>query len=199
MADLIAQGPELSHRWRRTLPRDKAVVVGRQSIWSVPWDDRISREHVQLLWNGETLAVQARPEARNPVFVQGQETDRFQLRPGEHFVIGGTTFSLSEDHANVSLNAPQPMQEQAYSAQYLKRMRFRNADQRIENLSRLPEIISGASSDLELFTRVVNVLLSGGPSADAAAIVAIDESASDRRTQILHWDQRRLASGKFQP
>ncbi|MEX2142312.1 MAG: adenylate/guanylate cyclase domain-containing protein [Pirellulales bacterium] len=199
MADLIAQGPELSHRWRRTLSRDKPVLVGRQSVWSVPWDDRISREHVQLLWNGETLAVEARADARNPIFIHGKECPSFNLRPGEHFVIGSTTFSLSDDHVNVSLDAPQPMQEQAYSAQYLKRMRFRNADQRIENLSRLPEIISGASTDAELFTRVVNVLLSGVPSADAAAIVAVDQNTLERRTQILHWDQRRLASGKFQP
>jgi adenylate cyclase len=228
MADLIAQGPELHHRWRRALPRDKPVMLGRQSVWSAPWDDHISREHVRLLWNGERLVAQSHPDARNPVFVQGKESARFELRPGEHFVIGSTTFSLSDDQASVSLDAPQPMQEQAYSAQYLKRMRFRNADQRIENLSRLPEIISGASSDAELFMRVVNVLLSGVPSADAAAVVAIDQPSSDlvvraspdpaspvvrgspdparqvqqpsaRRVQILHWDQRRLASGQFQP
>jgi adenylate cyclase len=199
MADLIAQGPELHHRWRRTLPLDKPVMLGRQSVWSAPWDDHISREHLRLLWNGERLVAQSHPDARNPVFVQGREAARFELRPGEHFVIGSTTFSLSDDQANVSFDAPQPMQEQAYSAQYLKRMRFRNADQRIENLSRLPEIISGASSDAELFTRVVNVLLSGVPSADAAAVVAVDQEPAERRVKILHWDQRRLAAGQFQP
>jgi adenylate cyclase len=199
MADLIAQGPELHHRWRRTLPLDKPVVLGRQSAWSAPWDDHISREHLRLLWNGDRLVAQSHPDARNPVFVQGKEATRFELRAGEHFVIGSTTFSLSDDQANVSLEAPQPMQEQAYSAQYLKRMRFRNADQRIENLSRLPEIISGATSDAELFMRVVNVLLSGVPSADAAAVVAVDQEATERRVKILHWDQRRLAAGQFQP
>jgi adenylate cyclase len=199
MADLIAQGPELHHRWRRALPLDKPVVLGRQSVWSAPWDDHISREHVRLLWNGERLVAQMLPDARNPVFVQGKEAARFELRPGEHFAIGSTTFSLSDGQANVSIDVPQPMQEQAYSAQYLKRMRFRNADQRIENLSRLPEIISGASSDAELFMRVVNVLLSGVPSADAAAVVAIDQQSTGHRVQILHWDQRRLASGPFQP
>ena len=230
MADLIAQGPELHHRWRRTLPLEKPVMLGRQSVWSAPWDDHISREHLRLLWNGERLLAQSHPDARNPVFVQGKEAARFELHAGEHFVIGSTTFSLSDDQANVSLDAPQPMQEQAYSAQYLKRMRFRNADQRIENLSRLPEIISGATSEDELFMRLVNVLLSGVPSADAAAVVAVDQEpadpvvrgspdparqepvmrgspdparqgqqASGRRVQILHWDQRRLAAGQFQP
>jgi adenylate cyclase len=212
MADLIAQGPELHHRWRRSLPVDRPIVLGRQSMWSAPWDDRVSREHVQLSWNGERLGVQALAAARNPVFFRGKEAARFELLPGEHFVIGSTTFSLADERIDISLDAPQPMQEQAYSAQYLKRMRFRDADQRIENLSRLPEIIAGASSDDELFVRVVNVLLSGVPSADAAAVVAVDiglrgapepaqqsREAPERTVQILHWDQRRLAAGRFQP
>jgi adenylate cyclase len=50
---------------------------------------------------------------------------------------------------------------------------------------------------------VVNVLLSGVASADAAAIVVVEpddsSSAVDRRVQILQWDQRRLASGPFLP
>jgi adenylate cyclase len=204
MADLIAQGPELQHRWRRTLGMQKPVVLGRQGAWSVPWDDRISREHVQLAWNGAGLEVSSLPDARNPVFVRGQELSHFVLSPGEHFVIGSTTFSLSDDEVNVSLDIPQPVQEQAFSAQYLKRMRFRNADQRIENLSRLAEILSSAPNDAELCVRVVNVLLSGVASADAAAIVVVEpndssSAAVDRRVQILQWDQRRLASGPFLP
>src|SRR5688500_11830874 len=141
MADLIAQGPDPQHRWRRTLPSQRPVVLGRHgATWSVPWDDRISREHVEVSWNGERLEVRALADARNPVFVHGKQLAHFELKPGEHFVIGNTTFSLSDDHVNVSLDVPQPMQEQAFSSQYLRRMRFRNADQRIENLSRLPEI-----------------------------------------------------------
>jgi adenylate cyclase len=199
MADLIAQGPDPIHRWRRSLQPNKPLRLGRQSIWSVPWDDRISHEHVELLWNGERLVVTCLPEARNPVFACGKEVLNFELAPGEHFVIGSTTFSLSMDQANVSIDAPQPMQEQAYSAQYLKRMHFRDADQRIENLSRLPEIIAGAASDAELFGRVVSVLLSGVPSADAAAIVVVDPHRPAQHPEILHWDQRRMSSTRFQP
>jgi adenylate cyclase len=200
MPDLIAQGPELHHRWRRELPLDRAVILGRQSAgWSVPWDDRISREHAELLWDGEQMHLRTLPGARNPVFVHGEEIERSELRPGEHFVIGSTTFSFTDDRVNVSLDVPRPMQEQAYSAQYLQRMRFRNADQRIENLSRLPEIISGASSEAELLLRLVNVLLSGVPSADSAAVVAVNEDPPAPRVDILHWDRRRLAGGSFQP
>jgi adenylate cyclase len=199
MADLIAQGADLNHRWRRTLPRDKPIVLGRHSTWSVPWDDHVSREHVQLSWNGQHLEVQALADARNPVFVRGKHLSHFELRPGEHFVIGSTMFSLTDDQVNVSLDVPQPVQEQAFTAQYLKRMRFRHADQRIENLSRLSEIISGAPNDAELYMRVVNVLLSGVTSADGAAVVAFDQAPGERHVQIRHWDRRRLATGEFQP
>ncbi len=82
--------------------------------------------------------------------------------------------------------------------QYLQRMRFRNADQRIENLSRLPEVISSAGNDTELFVRLVNVLLSGVTTADAAAIVEVS-SAESGGVRILHWDQRRIATTPFQP
>jgi adenylate cyclase len=37
------------------------------------------------------------------------------------------------------------------------------------------------------------------PSADAAAVVAVEQQPAARRVQILHWDQRRLAAGTFQP
>lgn len=199
MADLIAQGPDPQHRWRRTLPLDKPIVVGRQAaVWSAPWDEAISRQHVRLVWDGQRMAVETLPGSTNPVFVRGKAAGRFEVKPGEHFVIGTTTFSLAEDQVNISLEAPEPVQEQTFSAQYLKRVRFRDADERIENLSRLPEIISSATNDSELFVRVVNVLLAGVTTADAAAIVAADALA-DGSVRLLHWDQRRLAPGQFQP
>ena len=93
---------------------------------------------------------------------------------GEHFVIGETTFTLVDDQINVSLDLPQPLREQSFSPQYLKRVRYRNADERIEILSRLPEVISGAANDAELFLRMVNMLLAGIPRAGAVALVAVD-------------------------
>ncbi len=200
MADLIAQGADIQQRWRRKLPVDQSVVLGRQAQWSVGWDDRVSREHLRLIWNGKLLQVTQLPHARNPVFWRGQTAPNFELRPGDHFVLGSTTISLADDDVQASLDVPQPLREQTFSAQYLKRMRFRNADQRIENLSRLPELIAGATSDSELYVRLVNVLLAGVTTADAIAIVELQPAgADDREVRILHWDQRRLTSGRFQP
>jgi adenylate cyclase len=216
MADLIAQGSEFSQRWRRSLPSNQTIVVGRQSgPWSTPWDEHISRQHVRLEWNGKRLLVEKLPTSRNPVFLRGNDEATFQLMPGEHFVIGNTTFTLSSERLQVTLDAPRPEREQTFSTADLQRVAFRNANQRIELLSRLPEVIKNASTDNELFVRLVNLLLSGVPQADAAALVAVEPNgavskpnileppaepiASSVQTRILHWDRRRLAGANFQP
>ena len=200
MADLIAQGPEFTQRWRRTLPENKQMVIGRQAgLWSTPWDDRISREHVQICWDGKNLAIEKIPSARNPVFLQGREADQFRLPPGGHFVIGNTTFTLSGDRMRVTLDAPKPDREQAFSAAELRRIAFRNANERIEILGRLPDVINGATTENELFVRLINLVLSGVPRADAAAIVVADAASANTPARVLHWDRRQLAVGDFQP
>jgi adenylate cyclase len=198
MPDLIAQGSEAQQRWRRTLPDGQAVVVGRAAgIWAVPWDHQVSRRHVRVLWDGERLDVARLPDARNPVFHEGREEINFRVAPGENFVIGQTTFTLADQRANVTTDAPEPLRQQSFSAEYLRLIQFRNPDHRLEVLSRLPEVISGATGDSELFVRLVSMLLAGVPRADAAAVVAVDEAAGSPR--VLHWDQRLAVASDFRP
>jgi adenylate cyclase len=200
MADLIAQGPEITQRWRRTLPTDRSVIVGRTGgLWQTPWDEHISREHVQITFDGSKLCVEQVATARNPVFVHGRMEREFELVPGEHFVIGNTTFTLSADAPQVTLDIPKPDREQIFSAAELRRVAFRNASQRIELLSRLPDLIKNAATEGELFVRLINLLLAGAPRADAAALVAIDSANSAAPARVLHWDRHRLAGGNFQP
>jgi adenylate cyclase len=200
MADLVAQGPEFHQRWRRTLPVGVELTVGRQSgSWSTPWDDRISREHIRLIWNGNQLSVASLAAAANPVFFQGHVADSFQLQPGEHFVVGNTTFALSAERVQVTLDAPRPNREQTFSAVELSRIAFRNAQERLELLGRLPDLIQSAVTENELFVRLVSLLLSGIPLADAAALVEIDPETPTAPARILHWDRRRLAGEDFQP
>lgn len=178
MPDLIAQGVEAQQRWRRTLPEGQSIVVGRLGgVWAVPWDQHVSRRHVQIRWNGARLEAVKLPEARNPLFLHGREVERCTLAPGEHFVVGQTTFTLANQQANVTTDAPEPVQQQSFSSQYLKEVQFRNPDHRIEVLSRLPDVISGAVDDHELFVRLVSMLLAGVLRADAAAVVAVEEEA----------------------
>ncbi len=175
MPDLIAQGTEIQQRWRRPLPEGQEIVLGRLcGVWSVPWDNQVSRRHAGLSWNGRRLLVRRLPEAKNPVFLKGRRKDRIELAPGEHFVVGQTTFTLADQRVDLTIDAPVPVQQQSFTAQYLKGVQFRNPDRRIEVLSRLPEVISGAAGEGELFVRLVSMLLAGVPRADAAAVVAFD-------------------------
>ena len=170
MPDLTAQGVQSQHRWRRPVPMGQVIVLGRGSgAWSVPWDNQVSRQHVELVCNGEKAQVRRLPTASNPIFVNGQSVESFSMQAGDHFVVGTTTFSLVDEKIQVSSDEPRPVTEQTFSPEYLRQVAFRNADQRIQVLSRLPEIIGGASTDSELFARLVNVLLSGISRAGAAA------------------------------
>jgi adenylate cyclase len=204
MADLIAQGEEAQHRWRRALPEGQAVVLGRWAgVWAVPWDPCVSRQHAEIRFGAGRLDVEQLAGATNPIFYRGQETPRFTVRPGDHFVIGQTTFTLADQRVNMSADVPQPVQQQSFSAQYLKQIQFRNPDYRIEVLSRLPDVISGAGGAGELCVRLVSMLLAGLPRADAAAVVAVDGDAGPSETtpsvKVLHWDRRLSIGGDFQP
>jgi adenylate cyclase len=206
MADLIAQGEQSQQRWRRGLPDGDPVVLGRSAgVWAVPWDQHVSRRHAELRWTGRQLEVRQLADARNPIFFRGQETAQFVVEPGEHFVIGHTTFTLSDQRVYVSGDAPQPVQQQSFSSQYLRQVRFRNPDYRIEVLSRLPEVISGATGPDELRVRLVTMLLAGLPRAETAAVVAVEPAEatateeSRPRVSVLHWDRRLASGGDFQP
>ena len=225
MPDLIAQGPSPSDRWRRPLPKDPAlqqpVILGRTAVgWAVPWDDRISRSHVRLKWNGSRLEVSKLIDARNPIFHKGLRQDEFNIGIGDHFVIGQTTFSLVDQRVRmVSQSDEMPaLTEHSYAPSQLRQARYRDADRRIEVLSRVPEIISSSTTDEELCARVVNVLMQGIQQASFVAIVGdqtngepvvqpkvsvgIGRSSSEVNEfgiRLLHWDSRNLIGHQFSP
>lgn len=64
--------------------------------WAIPWDKAISRHHAVLtVIEGDRVRVTKDPRGRNPIFFRGQPRETFVLVPGEHFVIGETTFTLA--------------------------------------------------------------------------------------------------------
>lgn len=176
MPDLIAQGPRPQDRWRRPLPQagvSEPLVLGRTSLaFSVPWDDRVSRKHAELTWDGTHLEITRLLEARNPIFYRGMRRDTFRIAIGDHFVIGQTTFSLVDQRVQIQIDQAPAMTEHTFPAAQLRQARYRDADRRIDVLSRLPEVIQGSSTDNELFVRVVNVLMQGIEQASFVAIVA---------------------------
>jgi adenylate cyclase len=142
------------------------------------------------------LARQAAADGPQPC---GRENDEFEVKPGEHFVIGETRFTLVVESATVARDVAAPLQEQSFSAQYLRGVRFQNADHRMEVLSRLPEVIAGAEQDEQLFVRLVNMLLAGISRASAVALVHAEDTKEEAAASLLHWDRRLATGGSFQP
>lgn len=181
MPDIIAQGRRPQDRWRRSLPEPGVVLtLGRTSHpWAVSWDDRISRRHATVHWDGTRLNVARLPESRNAIFYQGRQCDQFACAIGEHFVIGQTTFTLLSQQVHFSQVDQAAVAEQTFSAQWLRQNQYRDVGRRIEVLSRLPEIIAGAADDPELCSRVVNLLLEGVPHATFVAILKLRSGYSE--------------------
>jgi len=201
MADLIAQGPQPQYRWRRRVPADVPQVLGRTSHpWSVPWDERISRKHAELTLIEGRLRVKLLPDARNPIFFRGRRSDAFEVQAGDHFVIGETTFTLANERVLLGAHEPNPITERTFSIEELRSRPYRRPDQRMEVLGRLPDVITSSSSDHELFTRLINLLLAGVSRAAAAAIVEIAaDPAGTSELKVLHWDRRILSGADFNP
>ncbi len=222
MPDLIAQGPRPQDRWRKRLP-DPSVVstLGRTAEpWSVAWDERVSRQHAKMRWNGSRLEVQRLQQARNAIFYQGRQADRFAAAVGEHFVIGQTTFSILDQRVHFGRAETSEFQEQTFSANLLRQSKYKDADRRIDALGKLPDIIAGAAGDEELCMRIVNLLLQGVPQATFVAILRLRDAEAaqpsviaddlqqsvDRSTgnlsaglDVLHWDCRTLKRELFTP
>ena len=180
MPDLIAQGPTSADRWRRELPDPSSgieILLGRaDSDWNVPWDTMISRRHVRIVPQPEgRIEVTRYPTARNPVFHRGANAERFTVVPGDHFVIGHTTFTLANRPGASESHGPD-VTTHSYDPVALRKRNFRDAASRIEMLSRLPDLIAGSGSDEELLVRVAGVLLQATPAASAVAIVAFGET-----------------------
>jgi adenylate cyclase len=171
------------------------VILGRgNQPWSVTWDDRISRRHAQLLWDGNALTVTRLTGSRNAIFYQGRQSEKFKCTVGEHFVIGQTTFTLLDQQVHFSIDQSSELAEHTFSPQALRQKKYRDVGRRIEGLSRLPEIITGSSDEKELCVRVVNLLLEGIPYATFIAVVKLMDSLD-----VLHWDCRGLTEKDFMP
>ncbi len=98
--ELAAYGPEPSMKWRRTIPIGKSVRIGRAPAngWAVPWDQRISREHADLVLSEGAIIVRCLEQAKNAANFDGQRVREFTVRPGDQFSIGVTKFRVESIH-----------------------------------------------------------------------------------------------------
>ncbi len=197
---LLAQGPEPFDTWRKPLSASVTVIIGRESsAWTVPWETYLARRHVEVTVRGSKLKVRRLPGTANPVFHTGSPADAFDLLPGGSFVIGRTTFTFSaalSSPASPSDDRPL-LEERTIGHHALDGLAFRDAPHRLDVLNRLPDVISSATDDADLFGRLTDMLLAGIRRADAVAMVAMPPT--EQRMDVLHWDRRLSGEGDFTP
>lgn len=206
MLEIVAIGPEASQKWRHAMPEGQTVRLGRspRSGWAVPWDLRISREHVDLDYYDGRLRVRCLETALNPIYRNGACAKEFLLEPGDEFRIGGTVFRLeaSADSKVVGLQSKYdaPMAEYSYKQEDVEAFDFRHADHRLEVLWNLPRIISVSRTDEEFAQHLVGLLLDGVPRAEAAAVVQHSDDPTERaRPLMMRLDARSDDSVRFRP
>ncbi len=198
MFELIAEGSEPRQRCRFVLAPTGTSRLGRSDIADVvvPWEPQLSRMHVGLTPEGTHVALTQLDSARNPVFVGGEPTAACQLAPGDRFVIGRTVFQVAELTASDDSPSDALLEEVTFAPGQLRQVRFEDADRRIDVLSKLPEVIWGAGSLSERDSRLVSLMLAGVRTADAVALVRIDDEGA---VKVIQWDRRQETAGSFRP
>ncbi len=203
MAELVAQGPKPEQHWRQLVPENQPFTLGKMCPpFDAKWDDFISRKHATLLYRDGQLQVDRIPTSRNPIYVKGEAATSFLLKPGDRFVIGETSFTLS-DEAEVKVDeAEQNVQKRNFSAKELMSLQVRDASHQIDVLSKLPDVVGKAANDAELFIGLIGLLLAGIKQAEQAALVTVEGEADAAKAKLLSWDRRDRragASGRFKP
>lgn len=201
MLELLITGPETTQQQRRELVEGETVRLGRapRNGWSVPWDLLISREHCELELRNGLLTVRRLESARNPVYLDEVDTREFGLIPGQGFRIGQTRFQFVSVDVADGLSGSR-IEEQSFAPETLRKFKFHNAEQRLEVLTRLPDVMGRARDDKELSQEVTKILLKAMPHATAVAMVQYPpHPGPDDKPIQMNWDSQREELGRFSP
>jgi adenylate cyclase len=217
MAELIAKGREADQSRRLELYSGTVVRIGRapRTGWKIPWDRKISREHAEIHWDGETLSVRRLDAARNPIWFGGMAVTDFEITAGDEFQIGDTVFRLTDGPS--SEERDQLIAEHVYDPNDLREHRFGDEDERLEEFARLPELMSKAANDEEFASQIAKLLLRSIPRASATAVIGVSDEedplasatdwkmefdrdeASDGSCLLVRWEQRTVSREQFRP
>ncbi len=205
---------------KHTLPKDEVVRIGRspKQGLAISWDKQVSREHADLFWDGDRLHVKCVEAARNPIIYDDQVGRSLSVYPGDAFRIGGTIFAVEHgfvldttdvfDVPNGLASIADDVMEQGFTPVELHDVSFANAQQQMELLSDVPEMISKSQSDEELGIKMAGVLLKAMPAAEGVAVAYFDpdelpeEGAPPEtlpRPAMMRVDMRPDFEGQFRP
>lgn len=198
MLELLATGPQSKQRIAQPLRPGQTYVLGRigDADLIVPWDDRISRRHIQVRVLNDAVELTKLKGAKNPIFFDGRPHETVTVPFGRHFVLGETIFLVRRPDSPSTLTSNEPAQEYTFNHEQLEKVRYHDADKRLDVLANLPEVIWGARTDSELFDRVGKLVLAGVSHAEAVAIIDVPVKGEFR---VRHWERRRETQGELRP
>ena len=190
------EGRQLDRQFLLTDNRNYVLGRSTQSDICTDWDERISRQHAILKVNPQGVQLTIHDAASNPVFVDGQEIQETLLSPGQTFAIGESRFELQQITQSDSPGSA-PVQQLSIDRRQLQRVRYDDAEKRIEVLTSLPAVIRESGVERDLLIRLANLLLAGIQHAEGIAIVGFDEASTT--ATVLHQERRFEAAGSIQP
>lgn len=192
--ELQARGVDQEQQARLPLGDELLLRLGRnpKSGWKVGWDRQISREHADLEWDGGCLTVRCLDRAANPLLVGGKPARNAVIGVGGEFQIGDTHFCLvgpraakplenvsrSDDAQKLDLRDEQAgssIDLHSFRSDELREFEFSDPVNQMEVLARLPDLISASTTDEDLASLLVDLLLETIPSAVGTAVIRYDD------------------------
>ncbi|MCA9057149.1 MAG: adenylate/guanylate cyclase domain-containing protein [Planctomycetaceae bacterium] len=193
----------LAYFQNRRLEREILLSTGEQYSFgrgterrlAIDWDPRISRYQGDLTVHADRIELTQHPAASNVIYVNGSPIRQCRLGSGDSFVVGDTRFELqqvtqSDSPGNV------PVRQTAIRRNQLQRIRYEDADKRIEVLTSLPAVIRESGVERDLYVALAGMLLAGIQMADGVAIVSV---SPEGRVRTLHYEQRFETGDSFHP
>ncbi|MCA9072615.1 MAG: hypothetical protein KDA84_27015, partial [Planctomycetaceae bacterium] len=209
MAELIAHRQNSSQESRTLLPDGQVIRLGRRPnvdqgavSFPVTWDQLISRNHADLLYQNGQLEIRRLPGARNAIYKDEIEQDyRFCVIPGEEFRIGATIFRLEAPEVILETEPAPPeeidqtsIDEKIYTVEELQETGFGNATDRMEVFSKLPDLIAKSRNDAEFASKLVGLLFTTIPLGQAAAVIRYRDTSQpnfDLVRKVVSRDEKR--------
>lgn len=231
--ELQAQGLEKGERASVPLGDELLLRLGRnpKTGWKVGWDRQISREHADLEWKRGRLIVRCLDRATNPLVVGGSPARSAVIGVGDEFHIGATVFRLvgetlatqREVARAAAATGPAAQLElrddahdssaelHSFRSEELREFEFSDPVRQMEMLARLPDLISASTTDEDLGSLLVDLLLEAIPASVATAVVRYgdDQLMSLKTPEATGFDPSRPAmmrvatrddyEGRFRP
>jgi len=131
--------------------------------------------------------------ATNRIYFRNVISDDFVVEDGGSFWIGHTMFVFRKAGED-------PTFVRTLAAKDIRHSLVISKDRRLESLARVPELLHSSSSDEELESRVLQLVLDGIPAAQHAALVVYDTGDGSQEPTIqVRGVVHKAGGGDFQP